>query len=334
MVLPRSFSCYFIAFILLACSGSNASEKDANWHTFSHTAMTTHIELVFWYKDQRGAERIAEQVFASFDNVDRTMNRYNADSELSAVNANAALAPVRASNELFSVFLAAQKVSQLTEGAFDISFASVGYMYDYRKNEQPSEATLNTLIDSVDYRRIILDETAQTVLLQNKEMLLDLGGIAKGYSVDQAIKILETFGVNSARVSAGGDMRLLGDKRGKPWIVGIRDPRVEGANAVVLPLENVAISTSGDYERFFLNEEGERIHHILSPKTGKPAKGIQSVTVVGKTTTETDAFSTAVFVLGVTKGLELINRTPGFDVIIVDENRRMHYSNGLMAPAN
>ncbi|KZZ52035.1 hypothetical protein A3760_18545 [Oleiphilus sp. HI0122] len=185
----------------------------------------------------------------------------------------------------------------------------------------------------MDYRKITLDELSKTVSLQSKTMRLDLGGIAKGYSVDRAVEILKQAGVKNARVSAGGDMRLLGDKRGKPWVVGIRDPRVKSDNAVVLPLENVAISTSGDYERFFVNEEGTRVHHILSPKTGKPAKGIQSVTILGEHATQTDALSTAVFILGLDKGLALINSMPGIDVIILDEHRRMHYSSDLTSPS-
>ncbi|KZY63003.1 thiamine biosynthesis protein ApbE [Oleiphilus sp. HI0071] len=295
--------------------------------------MTTRIELVFWFEDPSKAKPIADRVFASFDEIDRTMNRYNEDSELSFVNTNAAIAPVRVSDGLFAVLFEAQKVSQLTDGAFDISFASVGYLYDFRRNVQPTEAMLSASIDSVDYRKITLDELSKTVSLQSKTMRLDLGGIAKGYSVDRAVEILKQAGVKNARVSAGGDMRLLGDKRGKPWVVGIRDPRVKSDNAVVLPLENVAISTSGDYERFFVNEEGTRVHHILSPKTGKPAKGIQSVTILGEHATQTDALSTAVFILGLDKGLALINSMPGIDVIILDEHRRMHYSSDLTSPS-
>lgn len=323
----------------IAMSGAQAYEREEStagvggWYQFSHTAMTTRIELEFWAYERARAEQIAQEVFAGFDYVDQTMSRYKADSELSHVNAKAASNPLRVSDELFAVLAAAQEVSRLSAGAFDISFASVGYMYDYRKQEQPSESALNESVNHIDYRKIILDENAQTVELSNPKMLLDLGGVAKGYSVDLAIKTLEKAGVTNARVSAGGDMRLLGDKRGKPWIVGVRDPRVEESNAVVLPLVNVAISTSGDYERFFVNEAGERVHHILSPQTGKPTKGIQSVTVLGETAIKTDALSTAVFVLGVKKGLALVNNMPGLDVIILDERRTLHYSEDLMPPA-
>ena len=131
-------------------------------------------------------------------------------------------------------------------------------------------------------------------------------------------------------------MRLLGDRRGRPWIVGIRDPRSpKGSNtehAVALPLVDTAVSTSGDYERYFIDEQGRRIHHILSPKTGRPVGGIQSVTILGNETLDTDGLSTAVFVLGVEKGLALIDSLTGFDAIIIDANRKMHYSQGLAPP--
>ena len=150
--------------------------------------------------------------------------------------------------------------------------------------------------------------------------------------VDRGIDILKSFGIRHARLSAGGDLRLLGDKRGKPWIVGIRDPRSESRNAMVLPLTNVAVSTSGDYERFFFDDNNERVHHILSPATGKPAKGVQSVTILGDDSITTDGLSTAVFELGAAKGREIVKRLKGIDAVIIDEQRQVHYSDGLMPP--
>lgn len=338
MMCLQRFIHYLVLALLLLQPVAQASEhggpmeSGSRWYQFSHTAMTTSIELEFWASDPNEAEQLANKIFARFDKIDQTMSRYKEDSELSWVNKNASAAPVRVSDELFAVLLTAQEISRLSAGAFDISFASVGYMYDYRNSKQPSEGALTNSIGNINYRNILLDESNQTVALANQAMLLDLGGVAKGYSVDQAVNILANAGIKNARVSAGGDMRLLGDKRGKPWIVGIRDPRNKNSNALVLPLQSVAISTSGDYERFFVNEAGERVHHILSPQTGKPAKGIQSVTVLGEAAVKTDALSTAVFVLGVKKGLALINNLPGLDVIILDEKRKLHYSEGLTPP--
>lgn len=307
-------------------------QQEGSWYFFKDTAMTTRIELEFWHHDQHEANALATDVFAGFHMVDKNMSRYRVDSELSMVNARAINGPIALSKELFKVLKKAQEISELSNGAFDISFGSVGYLYDYRNGKQPTQDSIDQLVDAVDYRKIFLDPVSRTVELKNKNMRLDLGGIAKGYAVDQGISTLKQSGVSNARLSAGGDMRLLGDKRGKPWIVGVQDPRAKEAQAVVLPLFDVAVSTSGDYERFFLSEEGERIHHILSPKTGKPSKGVQSVTIIGQSAMETDALSTAVFVLGVKKGLQLINSLPGLDVIILDEARTLHYSDNLMPP--
>lgn len=301
------------------------------WFQVSGTAMTTPIELEFWADSGQGAD-IGEAVLAEFQRIDRQMSRYREDSELSRVNREAAKGPVTISRSLFDVLVKAREVSELSGGAFDISFGSVGYLYDFRAGKQPSGKEIEARLASIDYRDIALDPEALTVSYRKPGLLVDLGGIAKGYAVDRGIDILRSKGIRHARLSAGGDMRLLGDKRGRPWVVGVRDPRSESRNAVVLPLEDVAVSTSGDYERFFIDDDGNRIHHILSPSTGKPAQGIQSVTILGDDALTTDGLSTAVFVLGVEQGLAMINRLDGIDAIIIDGQRRMHYSAGLMAP--
>jgi thiamine biosynthesis lipoprotein len=158
---------------------------------------------------------------------------------------------------------------------------------------------------------------------------IDLGGIAKGYVVDPSIELLRSLGIEHALVTAGGDTKLLGDRKGRAWLVGIRDPRNKGRQAVTLPLHDTAISTSGDYERYF-EQDGQRFHHILSPKTGKSVSKVQSVSIVGKRSTLNDGLSTAVFVLGLQAGMDLINRTPGYNAIIMDNKRLMHYSNGFI----
>lgn len=318
--------------ITLAMTLLLAGNASAEWTRVSGTAMTTPIELEFWSEDPAGAEQIGEDVLEEFRRIDRQMSRYREDSELSKLNASAAEGPVKVSESLYQVLNKAKEISEFSEGAFDISFGSVGYLYDYRQKKQPSGEDIASRLASIDYRDIVLDPEARTVAFRKPGLLLDLGGIAKGYAVDRGIAILAREGVRHARLSAGGDMRLIGDKRGRPWMVGIRDPRSESRNAVVLPLSDVAISTSGDYERFFIDEEGDRIHHILSPSTGKPAEGVQSVTILGDDALTTDGLSTAVFVLGAARGLDLVNRLEGIDAIIIDSERRMHYSDGLMPP--
>lgn len=309
------------------------SPAHGEWVQVSGTAMTTEIDMEYWTDDPAVAEQAGEAVLALFGRIDRQMSRYREDSELSRLNRRAARAPVKVSDSLFQVLKRAVDVSELSRGAFDISFGSVGYFYDFREHRQPTDQQLAAGLSSVNYRSMVLDPDRKTVRFLDEGVRLDLGGIAKGYAVDRGIATLESFGIRNARLSAGGDMRLLGDKRGKPWVVGIRDPRSESRKALVMPLADVAVSTSGDYERFFHDESGERIHHILSPATGKPAKGVQSVTVLGSDALTTDGLSTAVFVLGTVEGLALINSLDGIDAIVIDDKRRVYYSNGLLDPA-
>jgi len=304
----------------------------AEWVRVSGTAMTTDIDMEYWTEDPALAKKAGEEVLEVFRQIDRQMSRYREDSELSVLNRRACSELVVASDSLFKVLQQAILVSELSKGAFDISFGSVGYLYDFRAGDQPSEEALASGLAAVNYRSIVLDPGLNTVRFLQDGMRLDLGGIAKGYAVDRGIDILQSHGIRHARLSAGGDMRLLGDKRGKPWIVGIRDPRSEKRNAMVLPLSDVAVSTSGDYARFFIDEAGERVHHILSPATGKPSKGVQSVTILGDDALTTDGLSTAVFVLGAAEGLALINSLDGIDAVIIDDRRQVHYSSGLMPP--
>ncbi|WP_425269127.1 FAD:protein FMN transferase [Marinobacter shengliensis] len=304
----------------------------ADWYRFSDTAMTTPIELEFWTEDKKLADRVGEEVLAVFHQVDAQMSRYREDSEVSRLNRNAANGPVAVSDGLFEVLEKAREVSILSDGAFDITFGSVGYLYDFRAGKRPTEEELRSGLPQVNFRDVILDQDAQTVEFRQAGIRVDLGGIAKGYAVDLGTKRLVSLGIRHARLSAGGDMRLLGDKRGRPWYVGIRDPRVEGRNAVVLPLKDTAVSTSGDYERFFVDEAGDRVHHILSPETGKSVQGVQSVTIIGEDALTTDGLSTAVFVLGPARGLEMVERLAGIDVVVIDDQRMMHVSEGLVPP--
>jgi len=306
----------------------------AEWFEFSTTAMTTPIELVMWANNRHEALEIKRKVFREFDRIEEKMSRYKPTSELSFLNKNAHKSAIPISSELFSVLQRSKQISKLSVGAFDMTFASVGYLYDFRKKLQPNQKQLDSNLSSINYQHILLDDSIGSVRFSGSSVKVDLGGIAKGYAVDQGIKILHENGVKHARLSAGGDMHLLGDKRGKPWIVGIKDPRSDNKNdnAVVLPLSDVSISTSGDYERFFMDDDGQRVHHILSPKTGRPVEGVQSVSVIGPNTIASDGLSTAVFVLGVVEGIKLIESLEGFDVVIIDENRKMHFSEGLMNP--
>jgi thiamine biosynthesis lipoprotein len=275
------------------------------------------------------ASQCNRDVFTNTHRIDALMSVYKPDSEISRVNAQAANEPLKISKELFDLIQRANVFSGLSHGAFDITYASVGYKYDYRKKQQPSQQQINQLLDTVNYRNLILKD--QTIWFARPGMRIDLGGIAKGHAVDQGIQILKHCGIKHAIVTAGGDSRILGDKKGREWMIGIQHPRQKNKNALIIPLSNTAISTSGDYERYFFTDK-ERVHHIINPRTGKSANKSWSASVIGPDATTTDALSTTVFILGAEKGMELVNSLPDIDAIIIDDMGVVHYSSGLINP--
>jgi thiamine biosynthesis lipoprotein len=176
---------------------------------------------------------------------------------------------------------------------------------------------------------VLLDPSTRSVRFARRGVRIDLGGFAKGHAVDNAIAILRSLGIAHAMVAAGGDSHVMGSRGDRPWTVAIRDPRRAGAVVAVLPLADVAISTSGDYERFF-ERDGVRFHHVLDPRTGKSPDGVRSVTVIADDGLTTEAFSKTVFVLGVAQGLRFVEAHAGVDAVIVDARGALHYSAGLL----
>jgi len=229
---------------------------------------------------------------------------------------------------MFDILSRSIEFSKLSSGAFDITFSSVGYMYDYRRHIKPTDKEIEQALPGIDYRHILLDAKKRTVKFARPGVRIDLGGIGKGHAVDNGIALLKKRGITQAIVTAGGDSRVLGDRGGRPWMVGIRDPRRKDNMVAVIPLINSAISTSGDYERYF-EADGVRYHHILNPKTGRSATGVHSVSVIGPDATTTDGLTKPVFILGPEKGLRLIESIPGIDAVIIDADGKMFYSSGL-----
>jgi thiamine biosynthesis lipoprotein len=302
----------------------------AEWLWRQDAIMGTRCVVELWADDHDKGEAAIDGVFAQMRRFDEQMSTYKPDSEVSNVNAHAADGPVKVSRELFDLTRTALEYSEITRGTFDITYASVGYMYDYRHHVHPDDAAISQALPSVDYRHVHLDAANSTIRFDRPGVRIDFGGL-KGYEVDRGVELLQAAGFAHAMVNAGGDTRIIGDRFGKPWIVSIRDPDDAKKIVVRLPITDAALSTSGDYERFF-DEGGVRYHHILDPKTGKSPHKVRSVTIIGPTATRTDALTKSVFVMGAKEGIEFIDTLPDVDAIVVTPDRRLWYSKGLEPP--
>ncbi len=317
--------------LLLALTLLLPAVARAEWFQREEAIMGTRVAVELWSEDPALAQRAIDAVIAEMRRTDELMSTYKPESQLSQVNAHASERPVQVDPDIIRVVERGLEMSRLSSGAFDLTYASVGYLYDYRAHRRPTEQQIVAALPGVDYRQVQVDRAAGTIRFLRPGVRIDVGGIAKGYAVDRSIERLRDLGIRHAMVTAGGDTGLLGDRRGKPWIVGIRDPRNEGRMVARLPLGDEAISTSGDYERYF-EEDGVRYHHILVPSTGKSARALRSATVLGPNATLTDGLSTAVFVLGVERGMQLVASLPGVEAVIVDAEGRVYYSDGLTPP--
>ncbi|WP_280156113.1 FAD:protein FMN transferase [Piscinibacter sp. XHJ-5] len=303
-----------------------------DWFSREEAIMGTAIRVELWGEDRAAAEDAMSAVMAEMHRIDRAMSPHKPDSELSRINREAATCPVALSEEMAGLVDRALRFSALSDGAFDITYAAVGHLYDYREGLRPSEEALRRARAAVGWRHLILDRQARTLRFAREGVRIDLGGFAKGHAVDNAAALLRARGIRHAIVSAGGDSRVVGDRRGRPWTIGVRDPRRPGEVVAVLPLEDTAISTSGDYERYFV-ADGVRFHHLIDPATGRSPTSVRSVTILAADGLTTEALSKTVFVKGAEQGLRLIESLEGVDAVVVDAEGVLHYSSGLLAAA-
>lgn len=272
----------------------------------------------------------AALVFRTFEQVEALASEWRASSPLAVVNQAAGRGPVVVPAELLALLERGLALGKLTEGAFDVSWAALWGLWDFKRGVIPPAQQLVAALSKVDYRRVKLDPANRTVAIA-AGMKLGLGGIAKGWALDRASALLRKDGVASFSLSAGGQVLVAGGKKGRPWRVGVRDPRA-GAQSyfAVISLRDGSVATSGDYERFFVRD-GRRYHHILDPRSGQPTRGLRSATVVDGDATRADALATALMVLGRERGLALIEGLPGVDALVVDATGRVHRTSGLGA---
>ena len=304
----------------------------AEWYKRTDAIMGTRIYVELWDTSETHGNQSIDAVMAEMHRIDDLMSHYKPESQLSRINQHGTEAPVVVDKELFDLIKLSTHYSEITDGAFDITYASVGYLYNYPEHIRPTEEQIKAALPAVNWRNMKFDDAKHSVFFEHKGMRIDLGGIGKGYAVDRGIEVLQKRGIEHAVVTAGGDTRIIGDRMGRDWLVAIRHP--DDPNKVVtrIPLSNAAVSTSGDYERYF-DENGVRYHHIIDPRTGHSASKVRSATVIGPTATQTDGMSKTAFVLGPEKALEIINRMPEYDAVFVGPDGKMYWSNGLRPPA-
>lgn len=311
-------------------SSKTDSVHEARWYYHSDQAMGTAITLQLLSKSKLRAEFLFKSAMDEFHRIDRLMSPYKNSSELKRINTLGQKTQLKIHSELMHVIDRSLYYSQISDGAFDITFASIGFRFDYREKIKPTQDVWTEAKRFVDYRNVVLDQEKQTIRLSGDGTVIDLGGIAKGYAVDRVAALLAKEGVSQGLVTAGGDTRVIGSKQGQPWLVGIANPRGNG-HVITLPLTDVSISTSGDYERFFI-EDKVRYHHIINPKTGSSANEVISATVLANDSLAADALSTTIFVLGVKKGKALIETLPDTSCIFIDSQGKVHYSTDLGEP--
>jgi thiamine biosynthesis lipoprotein len=310
-------------------AGAPAAPAAGSWFSREQSIMGTSIRVELWCERAEAGHAAIDAVMGEMHRIDAAMSPYKPQSELSRINRDAGRGAVPLSPEMAAILARSIEFSELSDGAFDITFASVGHLYDYRLKVRPSDEDLNRARAAIGYRNLVLDPAARTVRFARPDVRIDLGGFAKGYAVDNGAAILRSRGIAHAVVTAGGDSHILGDRRGRPWTIGIRDPRNADEVVAVLPLQDVAMSTSGDYERYF-EQDGERCHHLIDPKTGRSPAGVRSVTVIADDGLTSEALSKCVFVMGARDGLRLVESRPGVDAVVVDAAGMLHFSSGLV----
>lgn len=293
----------------------------------SRLLMGTLVEIRVLAKDTAETEAAIEAAFAEMARIEALMSPHLPSSDIARLAA-AVLPPDSLAPETLEVIAAGIAIANQSDGAFDLGLGRLIALWGFAEGEPrlPDDAEIAAALAGVGPGDVTLQDGR--VVKSRPELQLDLGAIAKGYAVDRAVQVLQQAGIANASINAGGDIRLLGDHHGRPWRIGIQHPRHSDTILATLELDAGAVVSSGDYERGF-SRDGVRYHHLLDPRTGKPARSCQSVTVVAASAMQADALATAAFVLGPDKGLALLERLPQVDGLIVAADGSTRLTSGL-----
>ncbi len=293
--------------------------------------MGSRFDITVVAKDSTEANSNIDIAIDEISRIEKLISSWDSNSQTSKINTNAGIEPVKVDKELFDLIERSLAITKLTDGAFDISYASMDriWKFDGSMTEMPSEADIKSSVSKVGFQNIELDDTNSTVFLKLKGMKIGFGAIGKGYAADKAKSLLIEKGIVSGIINASGDMTTWGKQtNGDEWKVAITNPLNKNKAFALLPITDGAVVTSGNYEKY-VNFNGKRYTHIIDPRTGYPSTGIISVTVFAPKAELADALSTSVFVMGKEVGLNRINQLPNIECIIIDEDGNISTSTNI-----
>jgi thiamine biosynthesis lipoprotein len=293
--------------------------------------LSSPFELTVVAKDTIQANILIDDGIAEVKRIENLISDWIPTTLISEINRNAGIRPVKVTPELYDLVERAIKISEITSGAFDISYASMDriWKFDGSMKVMPTHEAIKKSVAKIGYKKIILDAQERTIFLKETGMKLGLGGIGQGYIADKVNELLVSKGCQSGLINVSGDIKAWGKQpNGESWTVAIINPVNKNKVFATFPLEDSAVETSGNYEKY-VTFDGKRYSHIIDPRTGYPASGVVSVSVFAKQTEVADALATGVFVLGVDVGLNLVNQLKGIGCIIVDDQGKVHASNNI-----
>lgn len=294
--------------------------------------MGNRFEISVVSEDETWAEARIDDAVTEIQRIEALFTTFKDSSQTNQINAQAGIGPVKVDREVFDLIQRSLRISELTQGAFDITYGSIDkslWNFDTHMTALPDRETARRMVRLINYRNVILDENECSVFLKEKGMRIGFGGIGKGYAAEMAKRLLMQKGVTSGIVNASGDLTTWGNQpNGQPWTIGIADPNTKNQPFSYLNISNVAVATSGNYEKFVLIN-GKKYSHTIDPKTGLPVSGIKSVTIICPNAEITDAMATPVTVMGVHVGLDLVNQMQGMACIIIDDYDRVFTSKNI-----
>lgn len=294
--------------------------------------MGNRFEISVVASDEPWAMERIDAAVAEIQRIERLLTTYDERSETNRINRNAGIAPVEVSRETFGLIERSIRISGVTQGAFDISYGSVDkrlWNFDEHMQKLPDKDLAKKMVRLINYRNILLDRPGSTVFLKEKGMRIGFGGIGKGYAAEQAKRVLQEMGVDGGVVNASGDLTAWGlQPDGKPWTIGIVRPDVKGELFSYLNITNMALATSGNYEKYVMID-GKRYSHTIDPRTGLPVTGIKSVTIITPNAEIADAMATPVMIMGVRAGLYMINQMKDIEAVIIDDEDKIYTSDHI-----